>query len=156
MHIPPLSEIELQTGTVIPPDAEIQIIDTPPFPNDSKRNGFKFSRQAIVDYMGQKWIVFLKETLVGNIVVVYLFLSSTIGAPIPSPYRLAVVSAETFINISKYVFDDMANDSTFADSYLAALPAPDILMPTGNQTQWDNLPIGTGIYPVSSGFLDSI
>ena len=50
----------------------------------------------------------------------------------------------------------MANDTTYADAYLAALPSTGTPLTFGNQTELGNLPIGSGVYPVSRDFLQTI
>lgn len=155
MNTPSRSETESQLSKSLPANTEIIVINSLPSPAEQQAGGFVLVCRSFIIHMGQKWQVFLQNTITGNLIAIYLLASGS-GAPIPSPYQISIMSASTFASISTSVFQNMANGTEFTDSYLVALPPTESPIPTGNQIQWDNLPIGTGIYPVSSGFLRSI
>lgn len=143
---PSKEEIEKSVGESIPDDAPI--VEVSSLPDPEKSEGLLF---RLVGMIEKKWKVFLASKY-GKIVYVYLLLIS-LGVDIPKPIPLAICSYERFQTISADVYAYLERPTEKPVGYLASLPKEYQMTTDTQQTSLYNLPIGTGIAPVSGRFL---
>lgn len=145
---PSKKEIEDATGEIIPDDAPIKEVSSLPTPEEQLSEGVVFKSFSIIN---KKWKLFL-ATKLGEIVAVYLLLI-TLGVPLPKPFEVVYYSADKFADISYDVYAYLSGPKEKAEGYLVSLP-PEYSVPVDTkQTSLYDLPVGSGMFPVSGSYL---
>ena len=136
---PSKKELESAIGGSISDDVKLSY-------GDSEPSSFEFELVAVIK---NKFKVY-KKSLSGKLIAIYVFMCG-FGFPLPSLYDLSVRSVQHLDEVSHIVYESM--NKSFEDrsgGLVIYLPEEFPLPEDESQIDMDNLPTGSGIYPLSA------
>jgi hypothetical protein len=142
---PTRKEVEEFLGGELHPD--IPIDETESWPPEEDSSGAKFE---LVGFIKGSFVLF-KKSLAGRIIRYYIY-AFGLGMPIPSPYQVVLTTWDHAADYSQIVYERAIDpDPDPFDRYLVSLPKESLPPPSGQPLRWDDLPTGSGVYPLSGG-----
>jgi hypothetical protein len=140
---PTRKEVEEFLGGELPPDIPIEEAES--WPPDEDSSGAKFE---LVGFIKGSFALF-KKSLAGRIIRYYVY-AFGFGFPIPSPFQVVSTTFDHVADYSQIVYERALDpDPSPFDRCLVSVPKESLPPPSGQSLRWDDLPTGSGAYPLS-------
>jgi hypothetical protein len=145
---PSREEIESAIGGKMPDNAELEFGESEP----KSSGGTKFDLVGIIKGKFTVW----SKSVLGQFMGFYITLCG-FGFPLPSLYEATSITMQQFIDVGHLVYEQATSPSPEPpDGWLVSVPTEFPLPPSGGPLSLDNLPTGSGGYPLSGSSFDHL